>query len=121
MKHLMTLALGGLLSLGLLSTDASACCKKKSNCGGGGYTTTCYQPVAYSSCGGGHKAKNRCGGCHKKMNRCSCGAPVMACGYGNAYPTYAAPMATGQYMGTPQATGQMMAPHAPGKAMGATH
>ncbi len=120
MKHLMTLALGGLLSLGLLSSDASACCKKKAKCGNACYTTvTCYQPVV-SNCGGGHKAKNRCGGCHKKMNHCSCAAPVMACGYGYATPTYA-PMASGQYMGTPQATGQMMAPHAPGKAMGATH
>ncbi len=120
MKHLMTLALGGLLSLGLLSSDASACCKKKANCGNPCYTTAaCYQPVV-SNCGGGHKKMNRCGGCHKKMNHCACAAPVMACGYGSATPAYA-PMASGQYMGTPQATGQMMAPHAPGKSMGATH
>lgn len=118
MKHLITLALGGMLGVCLLASDASAC--HKSKCGGG-MRTTCYQPAVNSNCGGGHRA-NKCGGCHKKMNRCTCAAPVMACGYGYAYPTYAsyqAPMATGQHMGTPQATGQYMTtPHAPGKAMG---
>jgi len=110
MRHLFTLALGGLLGVCLLASDAEACHKKKCGGGCGGGQVVCAQPVAYASCG--HKAKKCGGGCHKQ--RKTCAAPVMACNTGYAYGggyaysgySYGAPMASGQTYAAPQATGQ---------------
>lgn len=120
MRHLTALAVVGFLGVALAG-NAEACHKKK--CGGGcGQTTACVTVVSYCqpvACaaparGCGHKAR-RCGGgglCHKK-NRNVCYTTPVAYNYGGGY-NMAAP--SGQYMGTPQATGQqMVAPPVPSK------
>lgn len=125
MRHLSTLALGGLLGVFLMAGDAEAC--HKNRCG-----ATCAQPVAcvqpapvacarpapvacarrpapvacarpVKTCA--PRAK-KCGGLFHNKSKCStCAAPVVACNYAPTY-GYQAPMATGQAYPTPQATGQ---------------
>ena len=123
MRQLTALAVVGFLGVALAG-NAEACHKKK--CGGGCGTTTacvpvvtCPQPVACAApvnSGCGHRAR-KCGGgglfagCHKKK-ACApapCAAPVA---YAYNYTTVAP---SGQYMGTPQATGQMVSPPVPSK------
>lgn len=129
MRHLFTLALGGILGVCLMAGDAEACHKK--SCGGGCAPVVCARPAPVvcarpapvacpkpvKTCG--FAKKSCCGGglFHKK----GCGshaAPVVACntGYVNSGYTYAAPMASGQTYAAPQATGQMYAtPPVPAK------
>lgn len=134
-RQLTALAVVGILGFALAG-NAEACHKKK--CGGGcGNTTacvttvTCVQPAACAAparSGCGHKAK-RCGGggglCHKK-NRNACSSMPVAYNCGGAYAgaygggayagAYTTVAPSGQYMGTPQATGQqMVAPPVPSK------
>jgi hypothetical protein len=113
MRHLSTLALGGILSVILLAGDAEACHKKKCGCA----PVVCAPaPVVYvapapcvkpvktcmpkvKKCGGGGLLA---GLCHKKP-KCA-PAPCMTVAY-NYAPTYSmAPMASGQSYPTPQAT-----------------
>lgn len=140
-RQLTALAVVGILGFALAG-NAEACHKKK--CGGGcGNTTACVTTATYvppAACaaparsGCGHKAR-KCGGgggglCHKK-NRNTCNATPVAynCGgyggggygggyYGGGYAGggYTTVAPSGQYMGTPQATGQqMVAPPVPSK------
>ncbi len=123
MRQLTALAVVGFLGVALAG-NAEACHKNK--CGRGcGNTTACVTVVSYCqpvACaapvkhGCGHRAR-KCGGglfsrCHKKR-ACApapCAAPVA---YTYNYTTVAP---SGQYMGTPQATGQqMVAPPVPSK------
>ncbi len=108
MRQLSALAVVGILGAALAG-DAEACHKKK--CGGGcAPVVVSYAQPAYSSCG--HKAKKCGGGCHKKKTACY--TTVVAYNNYASYPTVAP---SGQYMGTPQATGQsnMMTPPVPSK------
>jgi hypothetical protein len=118
MRHLFTLALGGILGVCLLAGDAEACHKKK--CGGGCAPVACYQPAPcpkpVKTCG--HAKKSCCGGglFHKKG--CGSHTTTVACNtgyvYGGGYSysgySYAAPVPSGQVgqvYAAPQATGQM--------------
>lgn len=122
MKHLITLALGGMLGVCLLAGDASACHKKKCGCGAPAacapvvcaQPAPCARPVKTAcaprvkKCGGGGGLF--AGLCHKKQ-RCApapCG-PVVAYNYAPTY--YGAPTASGQYMTSPQT----MMPQVPAK------
>ena len=121
MRHLTTLALGGILSVYLLAGDAEACHKKKCGCAApvvcAPAPVTCVRPVTTAcaprvkKCGGGGLLA---GLCHKKP---SCApapcATVVAYNYAPTY--YGAPMASGQYYPTPQATGQSYTPPVPSK------
>lgn len=117
MRHLFTLVLGGLLGVGLLAGDASACHKKK--CGGGCAPVACVQPAPVvcprpvKTCA--PKVK-KCGGLFHHKKSCNTCTPVVACNtvsY-NSY-TYAAPMPSGQTYAAPQATGQSYTPPVPSK------
>jgi hypothetical protein len=118
MKHLITMALAGVLGVCLLAGDAEACHKKRCGCAGpvacAPAPVVCVQPAPCArplkmacaprvkKCGGGGLLA---GLCHKKAT-CApapC-ATVVAYNYAPTY--YGAPMATGQSYATPQATGQ---------------
>jgi hypothetical protein len=129
MKHLMTLTLGGILGVCLLSGDAEACHKQKCGCA----TTAacapapvvcarpapCAKPVKTAcaprvkKCGGGLGGL-LAGLCQKKQ---SCApAPCTTVVAYNYAPTYVgAPMPSGQSYPTPQATGQSYMPPVPSK------
>jgi hypothetical protein len=134
-KHLTTLALAGTLGVFLLAGDAQACHMRKCNRSCAGAVACAPAPVAcqpaptcaprQKKCGGGLFAK--CGGgmlagCFKKK---SCGPAPAPCttvayNYAPTY-TYAAPVTSGPYYGTPQASAQYPTtgtPQVPAKSMG---
>ncbi len=109
-RHLMMVALAGLIGGALLTSDAAACChkKKKAECEPVAYAAPCPPPAPV--CEPCAAPKKKCGlfskMFHKKKATCApvacdtCAAPV-------AYsaPYYAPAMPTGQSMGSGQYIG----------------
>jgi hypothetical protein len=114
MRHLTSLALGGILSVLLLAGDAEACHKQKCGCA---TPVVCAPRPAPAPC-----AKPVKTACAPRVKKCGCGGGLLGglfhkkscapapCTTVVAYTCtttiYSAPVASGQFYPTPQATGQ---------------
>jgi hypothetical protein len=130
MRHLSTLALGGIVSVLLLAGDAEACHKRTCGCAApvacAPAPVVCARP-APARCPKPVKIAcaprvNKCGGggllaglCHRKTS-CAPAPCTTVVAYNYAPTYYGAPMGSGQYYPTPQAAGQSYAtPPVPSK------
>lgn len=115
MRHLITLALGGMLGACLLAGDAEACCHvKKKTCRPA--PVACARPVKHHGCG--HRAKKHCGLFHNKRKCSTCSPHVASCGYAVPMmrrPMMRRPMVPYRVMAAPQAPTPQAVPHAPTK------